>query len=118
MNIREFYQEIGSDYGEVERRLGSERLVVRFVSKFVGDPTYDMLEEAFATEDPEGAFRAAHTLKGVCSNLGFGKLRQASSALTEFLRLGNHALSEGKDLLDAVREEYAAVLRAQKELNV
>ena len=117
MNIREFYQEIGSDYGEVETRLGSERLIVRFVSKFVGDPTHQMLEEAFAKDDPEEAFRAAHTLKGVCSNLGFGKLLQASSALTEFLRLGNHALSEGKEQFDEVREEYAAVLRALKELN-
>ena len=117
MNIREFYKEIGSDYREVEKRFGAEALVTRFVSKFTGDPTFGLLEAAFAAGDQPGAFRAAHTLKGVSSNLGFGRLWQTSSELTEYLRPGN-APEGGRELFEAVREEYGAVLRALKNLTV
>jgi len=34
------------------------------------------------------AFRAAHTLKGVCQNLGFTNLYQPTCDLTEVLRTG------------------------------
>ncbi len=116
MNIREFYEKIGSEYRDVEKRLGNEQFILRFVSKFIGDPTYGMLETAFSRGDREGAFRAAHTLKGVSSNLGFGKLWQASSELTEYLRPGN-ALDGAGELFAAVQKEYAAVLAALKDLN-
>ena len=117
MNIRELYNEIGSDYREVEKRFGAEELVVRFVSKFTGDPTYAQLEAAFAAGDQAGAFRAAHTLKGVSSNLGFGKLWQTSSDLTEYLRPGN-APEGGKALFEKVKGEYAAVMQALKKLDI
>lgn len=117
MNIQEFYKEIGSDYEEVVKRFGAEALVARFVIKFTGDPTFGKLEAAFAAGDQAGAFRAAHTLKGVSGNLGFGRLWQASSDLTEYLRPGN-ATEGAKGLFEAVREEYTAVLRALKALTV
>ena len=34
----------------------------------------------------EDAFRGAHTLKGVCQNLSFDRLYEASNELTELLR--------------------------------
>ena len=34
----------------------------------------------------EGAFRGAHTLKGVCQNLSFDRLYEVSNELTELLR--------------------------------
>ena len=34
----------------------------------------------------EGAFRGAHTLKGVCQNLSFDRLYEVSHELTELLR--------------------------------
>ena len=118
VNIREFYQKIGSDYKDVEKRLGSEQLIVRIVSKFVADPTYAALQEAFAKEDLQGAFRAAHTLKGVSSNLGFDRLWQTSSDLTEYLRPGTNPLSGANDLLGAVSAAYEAVAAALKELEL
>ncbi len=36
--------------------------------------------------DTETAFRAAHTLKGICMNLGFDRLYEASYDITEVLR--------------------------------
>ena len=62
------------------------------------------LGEALAAQDVKAAFMAAHTLKGVCQNLGFDNLYAPSSELTEVLRAGS---LEGADELYAkVAAEY------------
>ena len=53
--------------------------------------------------DAETAFRAAHTLKGLCLNLGFESLYKVDAALTEELRAGK--LEEAKTSLPGVREK-------------
>ena len=64
-------------------------LVEKFARKFLDDPSYQTLVETMDKADYEEAFRAAHTLKGVCANLGFTQLFKVSSDLTEELRGGN-----------------------------
>ena len=59
--------------------------------KFLDDNSYANLKEAIAAGNVEEAFRAAHTLKGVCLNLGFDNLYKASSAITEIFRAGELA---------------------------
>ena len=44
------------------------------------------LTESLKEKDGECAFRAAHTLKGVCANLGLDRLYEADCELTEKLR--------------------------------
>ena len=60
------------------------------------------------------AFRAAHTLKGVCQNLGFDALYDPASALTEALRGGT--LDGADTLFPPVEKEYQRVVAALKEL--
>ena len=74
MTIKECYEKVGSDYDGVLKRLGSEALVKRFAVKFLNDPSFQELTDGLAAQDGEKAFRAAHTLKGVCLNLGFTEL--------------------------------------------
>ena len=83
MNIRECYDTIGADFEDV---LGSESLIQRFALKFIDDGSYNELTEALAEKNAERAFRAAHTLKGICLNLGLKNLYTVSSELTEKLR--------------------------------
>ena len=45
-----------------------------------------MIKDGIETQDAELAFRGAHTLKGVCMNLGFQTLYEVSRELTEILR--------------------------------
>ena len=71
MTIKECYEKVGSDYDGVLKRLGSEALVKRFAVKFLNDPSFQELTDGLAAQDGEKAFRAAHTLKGVCLNLVF-----------------------------------------------
>ena len=101
MTVKECYEKVGSDYDGVLKRLGSEALVKRFAVKFLNDPSFQDLTDGLAAKDGEKAFRAAHTLKGICLNLGFDNLFAPSQELTEKLR--GATTIEGADELFAVR---------------
>lgn len=89
MTIRECYDELGLDFDAVLSRLVNEKLVQKFALKFLDDPSFQNLKDALDSKDVETAFRAAHTLKGVCLNLGFDNLYPSSKDLTELLRAGS-----------------------------
>lgn len=86
MTLQECYAAIEGDYNTVLGRLGSERMVQKFTLKFLNDPSYDNLIKAMEEENYEEAFRAAHTIKGVCQNLDFTRLLNSSHELCEMLR--------------------------------
>ena len=71
-------------------------------------------KKALEEKDAPTAFRAAHTLKGVCQNLGFDALYVPSSALTEALRGGS--LDGADELFPPVEKEYQRVVEALKAL--
>ena len=114
MRLEQFYACIGGDYKGTLSRLPSERLILKFVRKYVNDPTCAQLDEAVEAKDWETAFRAAHTLKGVSQNLGFDKLYQVSAALTEATR-GPKPL-EDYSLWKAVDEVHKEILEAVGKL--
>ena len=104
MTIRECYGELGLDFDAVLSRLVNEKLVQKFALKFLDDPSFQNLKDALDSKDVETAFRAAHTLKGVCLNLGFDNLYKASFDITEKLRGRD---TEGcEELLAKVEEQY------------
>lgn len=74
MTIQECYAQMGADYNEVFRRLYNEAMIRKFVRLFPKDDSFHNLEAALKEQNVKEAFRAAHTLKGVCQNLGFSNL--------------------------------------------
>ena len=104
MTLKECYTAIGGDYEGVLSRLRSERLIQKFVLKFLDDDSYNQLCRTMEAKDYAEAFRAAHTLKGVCQNLGFTELGESSSDVTEALRAENGA--EAERLIGKVHEDY------------
>ena len=114
MTIKECYEKVGSDYDGVLKRLGSEALVKRFAVKFLNDPSFQELTDGLAAQDGEKAFRAAHTLKGVCLNLGFTELYKVSAELKEVLRGRETAGSD--ELYAQVKEQYTTLTDAIREL--
>ena len=113
MSLQECYSALGGSYEEVLSRLSSERLVKKFALKFLTDPSYDLLVRSMESEDWPEAFRAAHTIKGVCQNLSFTTLYQSSSQLAEALR--NGFTPEAPALYTQVRSDYeltASAIRA------
>ena len=110
MTLQECYNTLGGDYQDVMNRLRSERLVQKFVLKFLDDGSFALLTGAMETGDQETAFRAAHTIKGMCQNLSFTKLAASSSQLTEVLRAGDMAGAQG--MIGGVSEDYERTVQA------
>ena len=116
MTLQECYAAREGDYQGVLGRLTSERMVQKFVLKFLNDGSYDLLLRSMAEENWQEAFRAAHTIKGVCQNLDFTRLYRSSSQLSEALR--NGFTPEAPALAEQVKEDYArttAAIRAFQE---
>lgn len=118
MTLSECYERIGSDYKKALGRMyGKEEMLMRFVKKFPADPTYPSLISSFEEGDITTAFRMAHTLKGLCLNLGFEKLQASASELTEALRNVEAAPPEAAPLLEKVKADYEETVNAIKEVD-
>ncbi len=113
MTLQECYAAMGGNYADVSSRLPSERLIRKFVLKFLDDPSYELLCKAMEEKNYEEAFRAAHTIKGVCQNLSFTRLLGSSSALSEALRHG--WTPEAEPLTQQVKADYLAVTQVIRE---
>lgn len=110
MTVIECYNKIGGDYDNAMGRFKSEALIKRFLPMFLNDPSFNELTEALENGDVQTAFRAAHTLKGVCANLSLAKLCASASEITELLRAEN--LNDAKDFYPVVKEDYDLTFKA------
>ena len=68
------------------------------------------MRRPWAGDQPE-AFRAAHTIKGVCANMAFSALLESSSQLTELLRAGDMG-DQAQELFQRVKADYAKTAQA------
>ena len=110
MTLQECYAALECDYQGVLGRLTSERMVQKFVLKFLNDGSYDLLVRSMEEENYPEAFRAAHTIKGVCQNLDFTRLYRSSNQLSEALR--NGFTPEAPALVEQVKSDYAQTISA------
>ena len=114
MNVKECYEAIGGDYESMKRRFLKDDRIQKFALMFLKDSSMDDLRAGMCEKDCEKAFLAAHTLKGVCLNLGFSGLLAPVSEITEKLRARSY---EGaSELMPLVEQSYAAVCEGLKEL--
>ncbi len=110
MTIKECYDIMGDSYDSVLKRFGSEALVERFALKFENEQSYNNLKVNLEQKNLDEAFRAAHTLKGVCLNLGFDSVYEPSSQITEILRAGSFDGCE--KYLPQLEEQYNKLIDA------
>lgn len=115
MTIQECYAQMGADYNEVFRRLYNEAMIRKFVRLFPKDDSFHNLEAALKEQNVKEAFRAAHTLKGVCQNLGFSNLYVPTYTLTETLRAGQ--LEGTQEQFAKVAEQYQCTMDAIRALD-
>lgn len=110
MTLQECYSALGGDYDEAAGRLRSDRLIQKILLKFPADPSYDLLVRSMESQEYGEAFRAAHTIKGVCQNLSFTSLYEVSNRLNEALR--NGPTPEAPGLVEEVKAEYDKTVSA------
>lgn len=109
MTVKELYDQIGGDYDDIMSRMMKEDRVLKFAKMFLADDSFPKLKEAIENNDVDGAFRAAHTLKGITANLGFAKLNKIANEITEELRNGKD-FEKAKEMLPEVAAIYQIVI--------
>ena len=114
MTVKECYVKAGLLYEPVLERLGNEAILKKFVLKFLNDPNFFDLKQGLLDADGEKAFRAAHTLKGICLNLGFDNLYKPSAEITEKLR--GKKTDGCEELFAQVEAEYEKLINAIQEM--
>ena len=96
---------LGIDYNKaLERFLGKPDFYQEFLYQFPDDPQLDTLLAATKDHDVKKAFKAAHTLKGLCGNLGLNNLLKPILPLVEILRKDSFDGTES--LLDELVIQY------------
>lgn len=115
MTTEECYARMNADYADVLRRFGQEERVKRFLFRLPDDESYPTLCRMLDDGDGQEAFRAAHSLKGICMNLGLASLYESVNALTEELRSGQ-VTPAARPLAEQVKQDYLATVQCIREL--
>ena len=116
MTVQEAYEKLNGDYAEISSRLMTEERIIKFMNMFTRDTTFSELYEHMENRNYPEAFRAAHTLKGLCQNLAFSGLQKPVAELTECLRGGD--CPEGTlDYFDEVKAQYEVVIDTIRQLS-
>ena len=106
--IEDLYKNINGNYKEALSRMQNDERIKKYLGFFVSDTSYQELNQAMNSSDIDSAFRAAHTLKGVCKNMAFTALGNIAEEITEYLRASNFA--KALEIFPNVTKEYNLVI--------
>lgn len=88
-DLLEELADLGCDIEEAMPRFLNQRdFYIQYLGRFVEDLSFEELEKALEEENYEGAFRAAHKLKGVSGTLGLTPVYEEAAFLSDLLRSG------------------------------
>lgn len=114
MNVKKCYEIMNGDYDDVKSRFLTDARIRRFALLFLSDGSMEGLRAAMLEKDCEKGFQAAHTLKGVCLNLGFTGLYAPVMRITEMLREADFDSAAAE--MPGVETAYESTVRALHEL--
>lgn len=117
MNVQQCYDAMHGNYAEVISRLRTDERVARFLRRVPSDGNYEILCDAMKSGNADEAFRAAHTIKGICLNLSLTALFKSSDALTEALRGKTDIEADVEPLFEILKSDYETTVEAIKNLD-
>ena len=82
-SLREYGANVDEGLG---RCMGNEALYLKLVATIPGEKNFGKLSESIQNNDLDGAFEAAHALKGVLGNLSLTNMYDKVADITELLR--------------------------------
>ena len=112
--IEEMYKNSGSSYEIAISRMQNDDRIKKYLGFFLEDPSYNELKTAMEQNDCDSAFRAAHTLKGVCQNMAFTALGKVAEQITEELRAKD--FEKAKETFPEVTSWYNKVIEEIKKV--
>ena len=116
MTIRECYDAMGGNYADVEGRLKTEARIQKFLLRVLNDASYDLLCTSIEEQNTPEAFRAAHTIKGICQNLSLDRLFKSADCLSELLRNRQEYGEDLEPALEQLKEDYQLTISCIKQL--
>ena len=96
--------------GALERFMGNEALLGRFLHKFLNDTNFDKLQNAVAEHSLDDAITASHTLKGVCGNLSMTRMFDLLTGQVAAFRAGDWDRAVG--MLPDISAAYYQTVKA------
>ena len=118
MSLEEVSVLLGIDLKKsIDRFAGSRMLYEKYLKKFLEDPSMEEMEAAIVTKDFAKIEQAAHTIKGVCANLGITSLAGFCNDIVQCIRNNNGALLySDESYFGNCRKEYDRVCRTLIQL--
>ena len=116
MTVKECYEKIGGDYADVTSRLRTDERIARFLGKVADDKSMELLETSLESRNMEEAFRAAHTIKGVCMNLSLTDLLASAVNMTEALRGRTEYGEDLIPLFEDLKKQYGRTVEGIRAL--
>lgn len=107
MTVPELYERIGGSYESAKRILPMDKMIGKFVLKFLDDKSCARLLNGWEARSAGDVFEGAHAIKGVCANLGLNSLSEKASEIAEEFRPGN-----SRQLSDEEVDRRVAELKA------
>ena len=96
--------------GALERFMGNEPMLERYLEKFLTEKSYAQLLEAVAAGDREAAGVAAHSLKSVCGTLGCETMQKLVLRQEQCIRAGNW--DEAVTMMPEIASSYNGICAA------
>jgi len=115
MTLQELYASINGSYDAVKQVLSMDSLISKFIIRLSSDDSCERLMKAASANDAKGMFEAAHSMKGVCANLGLLDLSSMAGDVAEEFRPGKARKMSDEALaihLGVIKEKYKATMEA------
>lgn len=119
MTLQEFYQQVGGDYPLMVKRMINDKFATKCIKKLLADTSFQDFVDNYQQRDYEKAFLGAHSLKGVCANLGIQSLLVHISELSNYLKYHQDMVDDEyiSNLITNVKSEYTNVIECVKMLD-
>ena len=116
MPVKEWYEAMGGDYDDGWGRLRTYERVQKILLKTLDDKSYALLTDSVEAGNMSEAFRAAHTIKGVCQNLSITPLYKSASELAELLRNADAYSEDMESMIEEVKKDYTHMIECIRQL--
>ena len=117
MTVKECYEAFGGNYEDAFSRLRSDDRLLKFLNKATEDGSFKLLTDSLSSHNLEEAFRAVHTMKGICLNLSITSLGNSSQILTEALRNREQYGDDLIPLYENVKKDYEDFVLSVKKMH-
>ena len=114
MTVKELYESIGGSYDSALRILQMDRMVDRFIRKFLNEESFGKLMTAYEAQDSTGIFESSHAMKGVSANLGLDALSALAGEIADEFRPGHERKMDEAALAAKIDELKALYTKTQE----